>query len=647
MSRSALALAALIVLAPVRVTAEDGQDKAVPAPKHDIVVTATRLETPEKKVGSSVTVITAEELVRTGRTFVLDALGSALGLSVLRNGGPGATASVFIRGAASEHTLVLLDGVELNDPINPARSYDLSHLSLSQVERIEVLRGPQGLLYGSDALGGVINIITRSGPGRPRFVATSSADTLGSLSADVALSGSGGRADYALALFHERTAGVSAASSSYAGNIEKDGHRYSSLDARFGFSPRPATRLTLSVRGVAARTELDNFGGPGGDDPNSRQDYGTLQVRLQGRDLSPRGRWERTLSLSWTGGRREYANPFDDLHPQDREEGLYESGLLKLDWQNNVFLRPTHTLTAGLELEEERGASRYSYESAWGSGDSPFPSVRAGSAGIYLLDHWETGGRFFVTAGLRAETHTRSGAAVTFRVAPSFTVAATGTRLKASFGTGFKSPSLYQLFAPATSWGPVGNPGLRPERVTGLDAGLEQRFGGERLVLGLTWFWNAFRDLVDFDFAAGYVNVGRARTTGLEASAEARPAAGVRLSASYTRLCARDLDAAAALLRRPRDSFSASAQARLFRRVDLAVAGQWVGRRPDLDLSDYPSASVDLPGYVLLDASLAASLGPGLEFFVRVDNVLDERYEPVWGYGAPGRALRTGFRLSL
>ena len=647
MERSPLLLAALVALVPFGLAAEDAQNKVAQAPKHDVVVTATRLETPEKKVGSSVTVITAEELLRTGRTFVFDALEAVLGLTPLRNGGPGATGSLFIRGAASEHTLVLLDGVELNDPINPSRSFDLAHISLSQVDRIEVLRGPQGLLYGSDALGGVVNIITRTGRGRPRFSLASSADTLGTLSADVALSGSGARTDYSLALFHERTAGISAASSAYAGNDEKDGYRNVSLDARFGFSPRPATRLALTVRGTAARTELDNFGGPGGDDPNSRQEYGSIHVRAHGRDLSLGGRWERILSLSWTGARREYDNPFDALHPQDREEGLYESDFLKLDWQNNFILHPSHTLTAGLELEEEKGRSRYVYESAWGTGESPFPSVRSGSAGLYLLDHWEVRDRFFISAGARAEHHSRSGSALTFRVAPSFVVPATGTRLKASLGTGFKSPSLYQLCAPATSWGPVGNPDLRPERVTGFDAGIEQRFAAGRCVLGLTLFTNGYRDLVDFDFAAGYMNVGRARTKGLEASAEARPADGIRLSASYTRLSARDEDSGTELLRRPRDTFAAGLEAQLFRRVDMAVAGRWVGRRADLDFSVVPYETTALGGYFLLDASLAAPLGSGLEFFVRAANIFDERYEAVWGYGVPGRTFRTGFRLSL
>ncbi len=421
--------------------------------------------------------ISGEELVRTGKSFVLDALESALGLSTVRAGGPGAASSVSVRGANSEHTLFLLDGVELNDPINPSRSYDVSHLPLSQVERVEILRGPQGLLYGSDALGGVVNIITRAGRGRPRLTLASSADTLRSLDADVSLAGTGRKTEYSFALFHERTAGLSAASAAYPGNVEKDGYRNLSLSARYAYAPRPGASLTLTVRAVDARTELDNFGGPGGDDPNSVQDYGSVLVRGQYRSLARGGRWEQAVSVSWLGARRSNDNPTDEGHPDEWDEGLYKSGLFKLDWQNNFFLKPTNTLTAGLELEQEKGRSDYLSESVYGPYESRFPTARAGVAGIYILDHWETGGRFFVTAGVRADLHSRAGGAVTFRVAPAYLIAATGTRLKATLGTGFKSPSLYQLFAPATSFGPVGNPLLRPERALGWDAGIEQSLG--------------------------------------------------------------------------------------------------------------------------------------------------------------------------
>jgi vitamin B12 transporter len=187
MDRRTLALAGLLALIPAGLQAGDPQDKTTSILRHDIVVTATRLETPEKKVGSSLTVITGEELARSHKAFVLEALEDVLGLSTLRNGGPGATSSVSIRGANSEHTLFLLDGLELNDPINPSRSYDLAHLSLSQVERIEILRGPQGLLYGSDALGGVVNIITRAGRGKPRLTLASSVGSYRTLTSDLGL----------------------------------------------------------------------------------------------------------------------------------------------------------------------------------------------------------------------------------------------------------------------------------------------------------------------------------------------------------------------------------------------------------------------------------------------------------------------------
>jgi len=646
MNRRTLVLAALAALLPLSLSAQDSRAQADAPLKHDIVVTATRLETPEKKVGSSLTVVSVEDLVRTGRTFALDALEDVLGLSAVRNGGPGAAASVSIRGANSEHTLFLLDGVELNDPINPSRSYDISHLPLSQVERIEILRGPQGLLYGSDALGGVINIITRAGRGRPRLTLTSSADTLGSAAADASLAGSGAKTEYSLALFHERTAGVSAASSSYAGNTEKDGYRDLSLAAHFGYAPRPQSRFALTVRAARDRTELDNFGGPGGDDPNNVQRYGSLLVRGQYRGLSPNGRWERTLSLSWLGTRRDNENPADTAHPDESDQGLYRGSLFKLDWQNNLFLRPTHTLTAGLEVEEETGRSDYVSVSAYGPYEASFPAARAGSAGVYLLDHWEFRDRFFVTAGVRVDRHSRAGLAATFRVAPSYLIAATGTRLKASLGSGFKSPSLYQLYAPATSFGPVGNPLLRPERALGGDVGIEQRLAGNRVLLGLTWFKNGFRDLVDYDYAAGYVNIGRARTQGLEVSAEARPWSGSRLLVSYTRLSARE-NAGAELLRRPRDKFSAETGCRIFGRFDLAARALWIGRRFDLDYGVYPPLRATLPGYVLLDAVLTVPVGSRFELFVRADNLLNARAETVWGYGSPGRTARTGVRLAL
>jgi vitamin B12 transporter len=648
MDRRVPALALFALACSLAVRAGDDQDKGSPPLRHEIVVTATKVETPAREVACSVTVIGAAELARTRRATVLEALGDVIGLSVAQNGGPGATASVFIRGANTEHTLVLLDGVALNDPINPSRSYDLAHLSLNLVDRVEILRGPQSPLYGSDAMGGVINIITRRDRGRPRFTLTGSAGSYGTAAADFGLSGSAGRSDFSLGLSALRTAGVSAASASYPGNSEKDGYRNLTLSGRFGTSLRRDLDLEVLVRSVAARSDIDLFGGPYGDDPNSVQDYSSTLARALVRGLFLGQRWEQKLSLSWVASDRRLVNPPDAGHPDMSESGTYGGGLVRLDWQNNFFLSPWRTLTAGLEFSSERGHSDYRSASSAGTYDSVFPEERAEVAGIYVQDRWNIWDTLFISAGARLDAHSRTGTALTYRLAPAYVIERTGTKLRATLGTAFKSPSLYQLFAPPTAWGPVGNPGLRPERVTGWDAGLDQDLFGGRARLGLTCFSNAFRDLVDFDYLLGYVNIGRATTRGLEVTFDSRPLGPDRslsFRASYARLSARNEVSGEALLRRPRDKFTMEGGARLLGRVDLLLSVLVVGARPDRDYSAYPYPVVTLPAYALVNAVLSAPVGPSLDLFLRLDNIFGARYEMVWGYGTYGFAASAGFRL--
>jgi len=629
--------------------AGDDQDKPSPPLRHDIVVTATKVETPAREVASSLTVITGPELVRTRRSTVFEALRDIVGLSVVQNGGPGGAASVFIRGANNEHTLVLLDGVALNDPINPSRSYDLAHLSLNLVERVEILRGPQSPLYGSDAMGGVINIITRRERGRPRFTLSGSSGSHGTAGADFGLSGSSGRTEFSLGLSASRTSGVSAASVDYPGNTEKDGYRNVSLTGRLGYALKENLSLEVMVRSVAARSEIDLFGGPYGDDPNDVQDYGSTMARALVRGFLLGQRWEQTLSVSWIGSRRGIENPADDLHPQSSESGTYESGLVNVAWQNNFYLSPSQTLAAGLEVRGERGRSRYVSADPGGAYESAFPSETAWAGGLYVQDQWKVRDTFFLTAGARLDRHSRTGTALTYRLAPALVVGRAGTKLRATLSTAFKSPSLYQLFAPPTAWGPIGNPGLRPERVTGWDAGLDQDLFGARIRLGLTYFSGSFRDLIDFDYLLGYVNIGRAATSGLEVTLDSRPLGPDRpftARASYTRLSARDEDSGEALLRRPRDKFAAELGTRLLGRLDVLLSVLAVGARADRDYSAYPYPTVELPAYALVNAVLSTSVSKSLDLFLRLDNILGARYEMVWGYGTYGFAASAGFRLS-
>ncbi len=253
-----LATASLAFMAPGYGT----KDK-VPPPdlRHDLVITATRVETPSKEVASSLTVITREDLARSKKSTVLEVLEDVPGASIVRSGGPGSAAAVMLRGANSEHTLVLFDGVELNDPMNPSRSADLAHVSLDQVERIEVLRGPQSTLYGSDAMGGIINIITVTGSGRPKLALYGTGGALATGEGRLGISGSTGRMAYSLGISALRTAGISAADASLPGNGERDGYRNLSLTGRAGIKLGRGLDLDLSFRSVRARSEIDNFGG--------------------------------------------------------------------------------------------------------------------------------------------------------------------------------------------------------------------------------------------------------------------------------------------------------------------------------------------------------------------------------------------------
>ena len=648
MDRRTPALALIALACSLAARAGDDQNKGAPPLRHDIVVTATKVETPAREVACSLTVITGPELARTRRATVFEALQDVVGLSVVQNGGPGGAASVFIRGANNEHTLVLLDGIPLNDPINPSRSYDLAHLSLNLVERVEILRGPQSPLYGSDAMGGVINVITKKERGRPRFSLSGSSGAYGTAGADFGLSGSAGRTDFSLGLSAWRTAGVSAASIRYPGNAEKDGYRNLTMTGRLGYRLRADLDLEVMVRSVAARSEIDLFGGPYGDDPNSVQDYDSTLARALLRGLFLGQRWEQTLSVSWTGSNRGLENPPDDLHPESSESGTYAGGLVQVAWQNNFYLSPSQTLAAGLELGRERASSRYVSAYPGGTYESAFPRQTAWTGGFYLQDQWKVRGAFFLTAGVRLDRHSRTGTALTYRLAPAFVFGKTGTKLRATLGTAFKSPSLYQLFAPPTAWGPIGNPALRPERVTGWDAGLDQDLLGGRVRLGLTYFSSAFRDLIDFDYLLGYVNIGRASTRGLEAAFESRPLGPDRsltFRASYTRLSARDEHSGAALLRRPRDKFAADCGARLAGRLDVLLSVLAVGARPDRDYSAYPYPVVTLPAYALVNAVLSTPVSPALDVFLRLDNIFGARYEMVWGYGTYGFGVSAGFRL--
>ncbi|NOY53086.1 MAG: TonB-dependent receptor [Deltaproteobacteria bacterium] len=608
-------------------------------PLGDVVVTADRILTPADEVGSSVTVLTHQQIVESGKNTVLDVLRDVPGLEVVRSGGMGKTSSVFLRGANAEHTLVLIDGVEANDPVSPRRSFDFSDLTVDNIERIEILRGPQSTLYGSDAMGGVIEIFTRKGKGKPSISLSAEGGSFQTFRETAASAGGNDDLDYSLALSQTKTGGISAADERY-GNDENDGYRNRTVSGRFGWSPMENLSFDLTGRYSNARSDLDNSGGAGGDDPN----YFTIARKLflnSGARLSLwDGRWEQRLDFSVSDSNRKYNNGTDAAHPSDSSRSSYDGTFRKISWQHDLYLSGNNTLTLGLETERENGNSSYHSESAYGPYDSAFPEKSVRTTGYYF--RWA--GRLVTTVGLRLDDHSRFGSRGTGRATFSYRVGS-GLRIKGSYGTGFKAPSLYQLYAPAGSFGPVGNAELSPEKSRGWDAGFEQEFSGGHGRVGITYFSNRFIDLIDFDYGTGYRNLSGAATKGIEASCSFRPVSPLELHLDYTYTDTVDKSNNEDLLRRARNKLSMGTTWTLENKGELTADLRYVGPRDDMDYSAYPSKRVRLGGYTVVDLAASVPVKGRYTLFARVENLFDKRYEENRGYGAPGRAAYAGLKV--
>lgn len=624
----------LSLLSTAPVLAQNTEDTADQAPRYildTIVVTAAKVETPLRQVSSSISVITAEDMERSGQTTVAGVLRDVGGLNVAQNGGAGKNASVFLRGAESAYTLFLIDGVEVNDPMSPGRSYSPAHLTVDQVERIEVLYGSQSTLYGSDAIAGVVNIITKRGEGKPEMGASVEGGALGTFRSRAGLSGGTNNYRYAIDGSFLNMRGISA---NALGNMEEDGYRNTTLGGRFGMHPSANASIDLTVRYTDGRADIDNGARPGGDDPNrtnsSRQVFirpsATLELWSQ--------RWKQTLGYSLVDHSREDDNPVDE-NQETASNSRFDARLHKVDWQNTVALAEGNTIVFGAETESEQGESE---------SKGPFPSKfdrrTARMTGVYLQELLQYGDAVFAAAGVRVDHHDRFGSKVTYSVAPNVYSEETGTRLKGAFGTGYKAPSLFQLYSS------FGDSTLQAGTSKSWEAGIEQYLADQRLSAGVTYFDNTFDNMVGWDGeTSSYKNVFKATSRGMELTGRYTGTAGTSLRAYYTFTDSKDHESDEQLLRRPRHSGGVVLDQRIRPGIDLNLSFRFSGERRDNDFSTWPATPVTLDGYGIVNVAANWKITPNIQLFGRIDNLFDAEYEEVLGYGTVGITGYLGVRV--
>jgi vitamin B12 transporter len=626
--------------APETTKQSDNKEKKAKREKiKEIVVTATRIETPSREVGSSVTVITNQQIEERQDTTVLEVLRTVPALDVVRSGGPGGQTSVFIRGAKSEHTLVLIDGIEMNDPMEPGHSYDFANLTTDNIERIEIIRGPQSTLYGSDAIGGVINIITKRGKGRPSGFASAEAGSFNTFREKAGTSGGNKWADYSLGISRWDTDGISAANEK-DGNHEKDGYENTSISTKLGVKPTEDFEADFVLRYIDTEADIDNYGGVGGDDPNNKADSEQLFLRTQAQLYLFDGLWEQKLGFSLTDLDRDYRNDTDADHPADLSRDSYDGQTLKFDWQHNLYLHETNTLTLGVENEKEKGESDYYSESAWGPYTSTFEKKTARTTGYYLQDQVKLWDSWFTTLGVRLDDHSRFGSETTYRIASAYLIRQTGTKLKGTYGTGFKAPSLFQLYSQ------YGDKDLDPEESTGWDIGVEQSLFDKKLILGATYFSNEFDELIEFESGTSkYINVAEAEARGVEVFVSVRPIDDLTFLASYTYTDTEDEETGRNLLRRAKNKFGFDVNYRFIGKGNVNLGLVYVGKRDDNDYSTWPAKRVELDDYVLVNLAASYDITKNIQIFGRAENLLDEDYEEVKGFGMPEISAYAGVKL--
>lgn len=616
-----------------------------------VVVTATRV--PVAASTATTTVVSGVDLRARGITRVTDALREVAGAVVVQSGSVGGATSLFLRGGESKYAKVLIDGVPAN---LPGGAYDLAFLTTDNVDRIEIVRGPASVVYGSDAVTGVIQIFTRDASGTVRPQASLRAGTYGTVEGDVGLLGRVGTGNLSLDVAHHATDGILPRDNAYRNTV---------ASAQYHLRPDARSDVRLTTR-YSDGTYHYPTDGNGTVQPfqKARRDDRRVGVGLDaGRFVRPGLEARLALTDYENTGRSidDPTAPADTLRFYSRS--TQHDRRRTADVRLNRYVGVGDVVTGGVEVsrqtEDARGTSQFQ---RFPSSATSFDESRRNVA-YYAQWVGSSAGALSYSASGRVDDNQRFGTFATHRVGLGYRLPG-AVRIRAAAGTSFKEPQFTEQFATAFT---VGNPDLDPERAATWEAGIERAFLGSRGSLGATYFDQRFHNLIQYRSTPtgaprdtpNYFNVAAANARGLELEGHVRAVGGTALRASYTYLRTRVTDAGTGasgtfvlgerLLRRPTHAASVTASAPLARRGSASVTVNYVGERDDRDFRPFPAVPVVLGGYATTDASVDVRVidrpASPVALTLRVENVFDRAYQAVQGFAAPGRTVLAGVRV--
>jgi len=604
-----------------------------------VVVTATKIAEPRSQVGATVTVITEEELKTYNYLTVDDALRQVPGLEVQRQGSAGKFSQVRIRGTSTQQVQVLIDGVRVKSPT--AGTFDFSDLGLDQIQRIEVVRGPQSTLHGADAIGGVIQIITKQGQGPFSAYASSEVGNHDTLRERVGFSGSYKLLDYSFgAAWFESN-----------GQFPNDGTEQRGIASRVGVTLPADGHIGLAFRYNRTKNDLpfDGNSTPVPFSPffvldrDSRQQSETTTLSLQW-DQKPVEWFEVHGRVSGFWNQLGFQDPFtlSDARIAFNSDSNDESSQIDTNRQDIELLGAFHlgkwnTFTVGVEQIYEYGRNRSS-GGFLGRGVASVFSKQIDNFAYFFQDEIKLFDRVILSAGRRHDDNSAFGGATTNRAGLVVRVPETDTRVRGSWGEGFRAPTINDLFFPGFS-----NPNLKPERSESWEAGVDQNFFKKRVRLGATYFENKFDDLIQFVSVGGLfrpVNVAKAWTQGEEVTIEIEPIDRLLFTANYTHVETKDFSTRGELRRVPHHVGNIGVTWTPIPALTVYTQINVVSSQGDLAFDPvlFVSTPVRNPGYYRIDLggvyNIVPKRGnfPALDFTARINNVTDQRYMEAFGF---------------
>jgi vitamin B12 transporter len=626
-ARYPMQLAALLVFAPVVCFGQQASPTPTPSPSEmeaePVVVTATRFDIRLDLSPASASVITSEDFEQKQIERVSDALREVPGLSVVQTGTAGQLTSVFTRGLRSEHTQVLLDGIPINQGLQGA--FNFADLTIDNIDRIEVVRGPQSTLYGPRALAGVIQIFTKQGTGTPGGLLAAEGGSYDTFREWGQSDGKIGDFDYSVGASRFDTDNAR----------PNNNYRNTAAITDVGWSPDEQLRI-----GSLFSYSVSDTGNPNTIfDPRPIDHFLTERWLIGPHiDWKPADWWQHKLIVSYDH-ERQINNPNEDgfVGPT---RALFER--TQVDYQND--LRPTSWLTL---------TSGFFYSRVNAGQERPFVSQIFGPQPTFVSDHTEeTAGFLQLTltpienlifvAGGRFDHFNQFGGVWTYRVAGSYKIARTNTILHSSVATGFSPPSSQdKIFG--------NNFGLKPEHDLGWDIGVRQELWQNRVAVGLTYFHNDLSNAIGSNGLFQTLNLGAAETLGLEAELRAQPISNLLFAFSYTYLDAENTSSkditqlhGARLPRRPRNEVYVSASYLWWKKLRTVVEAKFVNAREELN---FGGPNFDIEDYSFVNFAAEYEVNPHLSIFGRIDNLANEHYSEVFGFPALGRAAYGGMKV--